>query len=301
MLGQKEKIRGYLENMDRPVSPYTISKSLGLNPNSVRARLGDLVKTGRVQRVAPGLYVIDPTLGVGKPPLIQNFCAIVYPRRRLTKPLLEKMVSRDQLQKIGKEYHYVYCFTGPPGGGEGLVRLDLGFGVKRNKITWTISAPLGLSYYGFMFAHGLVDSVLESRGWVILDAPDDEAADYDTPGFWLVLRGDLLDDMMGVRIEGANCITLYDFKGNLEKIYNKSYGTRKEVHFNEPRPLSELMALWQGGLPNFMVAQAVYDMARNVERNTETMKYINRNQAEITHTMNDLMKAIFKLIDKIEP
>jgi len=88
-LGQKEKIRGYLENLDRPVSPYTISQSLGLNPNSVRARLGDLVKNGQVQRVAPGLYMIDPTLGVGKPPLIQNFCAIVHPRRRLTKPLLE--------------------------------------------------------------------------------------------------------------------------------------------------------------------------------------------------------------------
>jgi len=239
-LGQKEKIRGYLENLDRPVSPYTISQSLGLNPNSVRARLGDLVKNGQVQRVAPGLYMIDATLGVGKPPLIQNFCAIVHPRRRLTKPLLEKLVRRGLLQRVGREYHYVYCFSGPPGGGEGLVRLDLGFGVKRNKITWTISAPLGLSYYGFMFAHGLVDSVLESRGWNIRDAPAElEDTDYDSPDFWLVLRGDLLDDKMGVRIEGANCITLYDFKGNLEKIYNKSYGTRKEVHFNEPRPLSE--------------------------------------------------------------
>ena len=296
----KKKILEYLRNIDRPVSPHKISQNLGLKQHTVRARLFELTKNGKVTRVGPSLYTIDPSIGVGRPPLIQNFQAIVHPNPRLTKPSMEKLVSLNLLQKIGTEYHYLYTFQGPPDGPEGLVKLGLTFGVKRNKINWTMSAPLGLTYYGFMFAYGLVDVILVTRGWNIRDSPDDrQSADFKHPNFWLVLKGDLLDDKLGVRIEGANCITLYDFRGNLEKLYNKTYGVRKEVHFNEPRPLTELMALWQGGLPNFMVAQSVYDMARNVERNTETLKHLYSNQRELTKATNQVLSALFKVLDKI--
>jgi len=52
---------------------------------------------------------------------------------------------------------------------------------------------------------------------------------------------------------------------------------RREVRFTDPRPIDEILALYHGGLPSFMIAQSSYDIARAVERNAETRKYLYRN------------------------
>ena len=110
----------------------------------------------------------------------------------------------------------------------------------------------------------------------------------------------MLDDKIGLGLEGIKCLTFRDLKGNLEKIYEKSYGIRREVRFTEPRPVSELLALYQGGLPSFMVAQASYDVARSVERNTETLKYLYRNQLELSRTTQAVLEALWRLLDQLD-
>jgi hypothetical protein len=255
-----------------------VAKSLGFNPNSVRGRIGELAREDKIERVSPGFYTIVPTHGVGKLPRIQNFTAVVHPE----PPLL-------------RSEQWEYSFQGPPGGKEGLVRIRLLFGIKRNKVTWTIKAPLGLDYYGLMLAYGLVRNVISSKG---LRFSEDLGADIEKSRCFVVKNVELLDDKIGLGIEGIKCITFGDLKGNLEKIYEKPYGIRREIRHTEPRPISELLALYQGGLPNFMIAQSSYDLARAVEKNTEILKYIYRNQAEITLKTNEVLKALFRIVDK---
>ena len=153
-MGQKQKILDYLAAADTPVSCFSVAKSLCFNPNSVRARLSELARAGSVERVAPGLYSINSSHGVGKPPRVQNFLAVAHPS-----------------PAVRESGCWEYRFTGPPGGAEGEVRLGLRFGRKRNKVTWTVRAPLGLDYYGLMFAYGLVRCVLEGRGLMVGEEP----------------------------------------------------------------------------------------------------------------------------------
>jgi hypothetical protein len=276
-VGQREKILEFLRALDRPVSPFFISKSLGINPNSTRARIHDLLRIGLVERVAPGLYSIVPTHGVGKPPRIQNFTAVVHPS-----------------PAVQESERWEYVFQGPPLGEEGLVRIALGFGKKRNKITWTIRAPLGLDYYGLMFSYALVQCELARRGYTVKDTP----GNLECPECFMVRVIELLDDKIGLGLEGVKCLTFHDLSGNFEKIYEKKYGVRREVRFTEQRPISDLLALYQGGFPSFMVAQSSYDIARAVEKNTETLKHLYRNQAELNRITNQVLKALWKIIDK---
>jgi hypothetical protein len=255
-----------------------VAKTLGLNPNSVRARIGELAKEGKIERVSPGFYTITCTHGVHRPRL-QNFLAVAHP----TPPI-----------RVSETWEYI--FTGPPGGSEGVVRLSLRFGKYRNKITWTIKAPLGLDYYGLMFAYGLVKNVVSGKGLFIHEV--DSVVNFDRPSCFIIKNVEFLDDKMGLGIEGIKCVTFSDFKGNLEKIYEKPYGIRREIRHTEPRPITELLALYQGGLPSFMIAQSSYDLARAVEKNTEILKYIYRNQSEITLKTNEVLKALFRIIDK---
>ena len=277
-MSQKEKILEFLRALDRPVSPFFVSKSLGINPNSTRARIHDLSRVGLLERVAPGLYAIVPTHGVGRPPRIQNFTAVAHPSPSI---------------QVSESWEYV--FSGPPGGDEGKVRVALSFGRKRNKITWTIRAPLGLDYYGLMFSYALVQCELARKGYTVRDEP----GDLERPECFMVRVAELLDDKIGLGLEGIKCLTFRDLKGNFEKIYEKQYGIRREVRFTEQRPISEILALYQGGLPSFMVAQSSYDVARSVEKNTETLKYLYRNQAELTRITNSVLNALWKILDKM--
>lgn len=281
-----QKILEYLQAQDMPLSPYAIYTSLGLNPGSTRARICELAKSGQIERVGPGLYQYVSTQGVraGK---IQNWLATCHPEPALSRDLLEELARRGLIQKGPRGgYYHVYEFQGPPSGSpEGLViqRLQLGF--TRNKITWTIKAPLGLDYYGLMFAYGLVCCTLSRLG----------LKKYE----FMVINHEYLADKFSIKIEGAQAITFQDFKGNLEKLYNKAYGVRHETRDTSPRPVDELLALYQGGLPSFMIAQASYDIAREVQKNTEAIKYLNWYTAENSKTSTEILNALWRLLDEI--
>jgi predicted ArsR family transcriptional regulator len=50
----KEKLLEFLKKQDKPLMPKEIAKLTGINYNTVRARLHDLRKEGRVERVEEG-------------------------------------------------------------------------------------------------------------------------------------------------------------------------------------------------------------------------------------------------------
>ncbi len=50
----KEKLLEFLKQQNRPLMPKEIARLTGLNYNTVRARLYDLKKEGKVERVEEG-------------------------------------------------------------------------------------------------------------------------------------------------------------------------------------------------------------------------------------------------------
>lgn len=269
-----------------PLSPYSIAKSLGYNLGSTRARLSELAKTGEVERVAHGLYQYVSTQGV-RAGRIQNFLATCRPSPALTRDSLE-LAERQGLVKLGERgsYFIEYSFSGPPSSSpEGQVSQRITLGYTRNKITWTIKAPMGLDYYGLMFAWGLVQCSLSKIG----------LKKYD----FNVINHEYLEDKFSIKIEGAQAITFKDFRGNLEKLYNKAYGVRHETRDNSPRPANELLALYGGGLSSFMLAQSSYDIAREVQANSEAIKYLNWYMGENSKTSNEILKALWSVLDEL--
>jgi hypothetical protein len=240
-------------------------------------------------------------MGVSKkPPRIQNFTAIVHPSPRLSEQMLEKCYEDGLVVKkkhaCNTVYHH-FKFQGPPEGEDGVFRLDLTFGIKRNKITWKIKAPLGLDYYGLMLSYEYVKKIIDSIGVSILE---DNPVDFNKPRCFMVVNSEAVDDKIGIKLEGCNCITFRDFQGAFEKIYSKTYGVRREVRSNQPRPIREILALYQGGLPNFMVAQTSFDVARSVEKQAEIQKYNNKTLAELVRQNNLILKLRYKEIDLLD-
>ncbi len=299
-MSQKEKIVEYLRRLDRPVSPFSVAENLKMNPSSVRARLSDLVKEGIVERPFRGYYQIAPIQGVGafnKPPLIQNITAIVHPRPKLRKELLEAHRKNGVLFLKNNVYHHAFEFQGVLKGSEGIVRLDLQFGLKRNKITWKMRAPLGLDYNGLLISYQYVKFVIDSLDVSILE---DDWVDFKSPRCFMMVNFEFIDDRIGIKLEGVNCITFRTFQGEFEKIYNKKWGIRREVRSNQPRPIQEIFALYQGGLPSFMVAQSSYDVARSIEKFTEAQKYIPVTLEKIVNGFNKMLELQYKQLDLLD-
>lgn len=220
-------------------------------------------------------------------PKIQNFLAVASPNREISRDHLEDLRSKGLLVIKNRAYTHFYTFEGIPPGKPGEVGLSLVFGVKRNKITWRLWAPLGLDYFGFMFAWGQVQCILSRMGYPV-----------SMDGF-KIRNVEFLHDNFNMKMEGLKALTLSDFRGNLEKIYNKDHATRREIRVSqEDRPVSEIMAFYQGGLPNFMIAQASYDVARRVEANTEAIKRSNRSMQKIADNHNMILNAIWELLDQ---
>jgi len=282
----KTKILDFLQASENPLSPYSIAKALKYNPSSIRARLAELTRSGAVERITRGLYLYVPRHGVGKPGRVQNLLATVTASPPLSREILEDLARRGIIKKDGKLFTHVYKFTGPPQGEEGEVNQTLQLGLKRNKITWRIRAPLGLDYYGLMFAYGLLRCTLARMG---------QAADLE----FMVKNVELLDDKIGTRMEGIQALTFTDFKGNMEKIYNKAYGVRREVRATEERPAHELLQLYQAGLPSFMIAQASYDIARRVSENSDNIGRLAHEQFKANKLNQAILEALYRIVDKI--
>ena len=90
---------------------------------------------------------------------------------------------------------------------------------------------------------------------------------------WKPTNFELLNDFGAVKLEGVSCFTLTDFKGQLEKYYNKP-GVRREVRYSQmPIPLSSLIALISGGLPSYHSNLDFLELNNRVGNLEQSQKY----------------------------
>ena len=271
-----------LKAEDRPLSPIEIAKIIKQNRNSVRSEIRRLVRKGIIEKAFYGHYCTKPTIVVGTPPRLQN---LLFIATSLKYPELKGKV-RDHKE-------FVYEFSDKPDIPELDFRVWLTFGKKRDKINWTVKAPLGLDLYALLMA----------RQWV-----DEKCGQYN-PEFrnlvWDANKFEFLFDHMSVKLEGVSIITIDDLVGTMEKYYNKSYGVRHEIRSSvKGKKIEDLVNLVSGGLPQSQMMQGVVVLQNEIRSLVDAVKDSNRINVDLTGSVNRTMSAFteaqFKMIDRLD-
>jgi hypothetical protein len=201
-----------------------------------------MLKAGLIEKEYRGHYRIKPRHGMGSPPRLQNLLVVADKSKN---PELRGRVSRHL--EIVKEF--------PSLPGE-VFRVRLIYGEKRDKIHWTVKAPLGLDYYAFLMTRAWVESDVENRVGL-------------RDLIWDVKSYELLWDSLGIRLEGVSVVTLDDLEGTLEKYYNKFYGVRKEVRQSpEAAKFDEMVSLMMGGVPTYQMTNQLAILTSQMEELT---------------------------------
>jgi len=285
-LPARATILEYLNQDEKDRKAHKIAQETGFSVNTVRRELSQLTKDDLIQRVRRGTYRkkrSKPTHGVGDSdpfkalPRVQNLTfqgPVLFPE------------GFEKGQGHGDDWDFVFDCPGTPGE---VFRIGIRYGTKRNQVTWTVAAPMGLTYYGYKMAIKIVDMYLDCcRG-------------LSTPDEWNILNFELNSDYPGLKIEGANAITQTAFDGTLVKLYNKAYGVRKEVSTRLALGTSadQFASLWQGGLPAFQVTQAVFGVmgevrriAGSVDDHARTMDTMMRLQLQTQEALRGIQKIL---------
>jgi hypothetical protein len=252
----KDRIVTVLEMADHPLFPKEIAVAARVNHVTTRVYLRELRKAGVVVQLRRGLYVINPTHGVGggKLPRIQNLCLSVVD---LPVPRSVKRVETF-----------------------GDVRLTVTFGKKRGRVTGVFATDPhpGMDFTACCLAIARFKTVVKEVLGV-------DISDLD---IW-VRNCELHEDYVGVRMEGLNCVTAKSFLGSLLKIYNKGAGLRAEVKVR-PDSVESILMLLRGGVTPYHAVQGVFLVDNRVKELTEAIKWTNREIQQQNHLLREFFK-----------
>ena len=251
-----EKLRRILEvikQAGRSLWPKEIARLSGLKHSTVRGYLRQLLKAGVLLQPERGLYVINPTHGVGRPPRIHNLwlsVGLFVPRSFKTSEV------------------YGDC------------KLQVIFGAKRSRVTAVISSEKGLDYTGCCFAIQRVKAIIK------------EILNVEVENSQLFVRNcEFNEDYVGIRLEGLNCVTVKSFLGSLERMYNKGDGLRNEVKVR-PEKVETILALLKGGITPYYAVQGVFLVEKRLEELTKAIKFQNEGIQELRKVFSELLDRL---------
>lgn len=231
-----------MESLGHIVSPFSVASSLNLNKDSVRKVMSSLYKEGKLDRPFHGYYNLKPRYGVGS--RFSEVCLRIQNVRGRALAVSGVVSGKGVLE--GESY-----------------RVIIQFGEKRGKVSYSVGCGLGLDLVGFDLVHDMVVRECEARG---LDIPKDA---------WEI-RCEYLTDLTGIQLEGVECMTVRDFRGNFEKYYNKP-GVRREVRSNyQGVNVSELRTLLDKGIEASGLQYQMNMLQREMLEIKETLKFHNR-------------------------
>ena len=225
-----ERIIDYLGKQEFPIPSWQISKDLSLKSGSTRRRLTDLWRRGVVSRPYRGHYELSQRLD-----RVRNITDGVGDRRRAL--LHNVTIQVDGVVFSCKVPDFVRDF--------GDVKIRILFGKERGKITGTIAKDAGLTWSEWVLS---VEVFLGEIGRVLgrVIAMDEV----------YISSFELADDFLNRRLDSVKCLTLRDFLGNLERIYQKGDDIRREIKTSQPMSVVDLMAFYQGGLTSYSIFQS---------------------------------------------
>ncbi|MBA7713754.1 hypothetical protein ES703_122764 [subsurface metagenome] len=249
-----ERIIDVLDKADHPLFPKEIASKARVNHVTTRVYLRQLQREGVIIRPRRGLYVINPThgVGVGRLPRVQDLWLSVV-----------DLVVPESVKRVETF---------------GDVSLKVTFGRKRNRVTAVIGCPGGMDITSCSFAIARFKTVVKE----VLGA---EISDLD---IW-VRNCEFNEDYIGIRLEGLSCVTVKSFLGSLARIYNKGAGFRSEVKVR-PDSVEGIMMLLRGGVTPYHAVQGIFLVDERVKELTTAIKWTNL----AIQQQNRLLREFFK-------
>lgn len=292
MVTHEDRIMRIFQKDNRDYTAYELASLAKIPKTSVYSTLHRMMNKGLVRRVERGIYRANPTIGVGD---------ISEPMRIQNLRIIADSMDGEPVRVPGwLEYRPYVGFVcdlelpGLGGGEEDVVRLRFQIGRKRGKLTFTVRAPLGLDLYGLQFALWWLGERLVEYGFT------------GSVG-WVVDRGtEMFRDYPDVDLDalGSRAITLGEFNGWVEKIYQKVYGMRRELRLDRQTSLDAILAVTMGGFSAGQVLGMNALAIREMEKSNRVLRSwsvgASDTQRAIESTMPQFLNAIFSLIDKVD-
>ena len=107
----------------------------------------------------------------------------------------------------------------------------------------------------------------------------------------LVVTCEVNEDHQGIRIDGANSITLTSFIGDLERIYNRENGLRSEIKV-QGTTLDAIYSLLKGGVSVYSMLQAQFALFKRVEDLITAAKFGNEYLVRVGNLTDILVKRV---------
>ena len=265
---KKKVIELMSSSPDIEYSAKQIAVLIGERSSSVRSCLWRLLRENYVVRTHRGFYrwsnVARPRDGVGKPPRVHNLILSLKPPNNVKNP--ERKEYRSKID------------------GDN-VEIRLCYGEKRRKITVWISCDEGLD-------DRKLDETLD-RIWSIISdfyhfKPSEDKV--------MVVSYELNKNYTACRLNGVKCVTLKDFRGWINRIYQKGQDVvRCEVKGKNIR-LDQLSKFLREELTPYNVSQDLFTLTDRVEKLTKAIKFQNRLILDILGLIKD---SIFRILDGI--
>jgi hypothetical protein len=108
-------------------------------------------------------------------------------------------------------------------------------------------------------------------------------------------------DYEGLRLDGAQAVTLYSFDGTFERYYNKAKGLRHEVKATNIKDVTVMDTLLKGGVTAYNVAQAQFAMSQEIRSLAEVVKGSNRLSVDQQASLMRLFEGFFSRFDRMLP
>ena len=251
-----------------------------------------MLKKGLLFREARGLYRANPTIGVGdvtEPLRIQNVrlfatemdgVKIVPPVNLYYAPHVGYVVKKE-LPGLGRSK-------------KDVVRLRFVIGSKNKQLTFTGSCNIGFDLISWQFVVDWIEQV---------------SRDYGFTGElnWVADRGhEVFKDYFNINMDGirARCITIHDFTGYIQKVYQKQYGVRDEYQIERQSSLDSINNILMGGMAGGSILNMNAMAIKNMEEQTRAVKGFSHSAYQagqsIDRTMPALVEAILRAVNKVE-
>ena len=270
-LGTKEQtILNELEKTDRPLTPKEIASNTGIKDSTVRVYLQRLKTKGYAHQRFRGYYQATKNVvtlgGVGV-----RGGAVVTRCHKLV--LLVKNSSGLVGRRVLVENEAFKVVVAGKGGGRATVFVDC-------------KGSYSFDYAAFCL---LVELIMARLGIDDINAVEVRSVEFN-------------NDFKGVLLEGVKAVTLSDFKGAFERIYQKEKGRlRSEANVQQQMSVEAAYTLLKGGITPFNTYQSSFQQIQEVSRLVEAVKFGNRTNARIAAYLQAIVGKLNSLLDRTHP
>lgn len=235
-----------LRDSERPLKPKEIALFAKVNHSTTRSYLRRLKEKDKVSQPYPQVYVAKTIHGIEK-----------------DKTCVHNLVLSVKAEGLAKGIKTFEDWFGS-------VKIRVIFGSRNEKVTGFVSCDEGMDLDKYVFAVDKFKSV-------ILDRIGVRVGDGEIN----VVTFELNKDRKDIRLDGIKCVTVKDFSGVLERIYNKNGGVRSEVKIAQNMNVASIEGLLKGGMTPYKILQTVGLLRQDFKEYFELQKQTNRLLANV--------------------